>query len=127
MTAKAYDNTKHYNVTVTAIVNRNKTLAEDLFQTEVAVTSPKTGRVLRGVRIDYLNSDNIYQFENRGPVSGIETLSKILKGFETATRKTGVTMYHDELTAVCKLTAHDLRCIQLAWSGWQDRQRDYAD
>jgi hypothetical protein len=128
MNAKTYDNTKAYSVTCTALVGKGKTLAQDFFQTRITVKSPKTGRVLTDVRVDYLNTDSIYQFEVTGPVNGNPTFEKILQGFESpVSRKAGVTKYHDEVTAVCELTAHDLHCIQLAWSGWQARQEDYAD
>lgn len=128
MTTKTYDNSKHFPVVCTALVGRGKTLAQDSFQTRITVKSPKTGRVLTDVRVDYLDSSDVYQFEVKGPVSGLTTFYKILKGFENpVSRKEKVTPYHDEVTAVCELTAHDLHCIQLAWSGWQARQEDYAD
>jgi hypothetical protein len=128
MTTKTYDNTKSYPVRIEVMVRKGASLAQDIFQTEMSVTSPKTGNVLRGVRIDYLDDASIYQFEVSGAVDGRPTYQKILQGFEKgAVRTENTTKYHDTLVATVDLTAHDLRCIQLAWGGWQSRQEDYAD
>jgi len=123
---KTYDNTKLYNVEVSCIVRKDqKTLAEDYFQVEIAVKSPKTGQVLRGVRFDYLNE---YATIYMSDVDGRPTAERFLAQFDkVATRKPGITKYHDELTGVVQLTAHDLFCIQTAWAGWKCRQEDYAD
>lgn len=125
--------TKAYNVVCTALVNKGCSLARDSFRARIAVKSPKTGRVLTDVCVEYLDAGNIYQLKVVDAVDGRPTLEKILKGFENATRKVGATKYHDELTATIQLTAHDLHCIQLAhyiqlaWRGWQARQEYYAD
>jgi hypothetical protein len=125
MTTKTYDNSKLYNVEISCWVRSQKTFAEDTFQVEFSVKSPKTGRVLRGVRFDYLNEAQTIYLSN---TDGRPTAARILAQFDkAATRKAGVSKYHDELTATIQLTAHDLLCCQKAEYGWSQRQLDYAD
>lgn len=118
---------KTYSVHCAALVRFGKTLAEDVFQASMNVTSPKSGQILRGVRIDYLNSDKIHQFQGLGPISGLDTYAKVLKAFEGASRSEYITKHHDELNVTVELTANDLRCIFFAWNERQNRLEDYAD
>lgn len=121
---------KQYAVKCSTFVMLGKTFAEELFGKRIVVISPKTGRELRNVRVDYLSAE-------RAHCSGPEvksrevTFQKILKGFETAVRTTKKDPYvrgeYEDLHATIMLTAEDLRNIYAAWAEWQERQRDYAD
>jgi len=121
---------KQYAVKCSTFVMLGKTFAEELFGKRIVVISPKTGRELRNVRVDYLSAERAHC---PGPeVKSREvTLQKILKGFETAVRTTKKDPYvrgeYEDLHATIMLTAEDLRNIYAAWTEWQERQMDYAD
>lgn len=121
---------KQYAVKCTAFVKNGEALKQDYFWKRIRVISPKTGRELHDIRIDYLSAE-------RAHCSGPEvksrevTLQKILNGFETAVRVPNKEFYargeYEDLHATIMLTAEDLRNIHAAWAEWQERQRDYAD
>lgn len=121
---------KEYAVKCSASVMAGNTFAEEVFQKRIAVVSPKTGRELRNIRVDYLSAGNTFQV---GEVlaSREVTFQKILKGFETAKRTPQRDAYvvgsYENLDATIMLTAKDLQNIYEAWQEWQDRQMDYAD
>jgi hypothetical protein len=121
---------KEYAVKCSAMVAAGKTFESEDFQKFIQVVSPKTGRELRDVRLDYLSAENAYQ---PGPeaASREQTLQKILKGFQNPTRtpRKDLSLYgkYDRLEVTIMMTAKDLQNIFNAWGEWQIRQMDYAD
>lgn len=121
---------KEYSVKCSTFVKIGSSLKQDYFQNCITVVSPKTGRELRDIRIDYLSAEESYR---SGPEvdSREATFQKILTGFETAVRVPNNGPYsrgvYEDLHATIMLTAEDLRNIHTAWAEWQERQMDYAD
>jgi len=121
---------KEYPVKCSTFVKTGSTLKEDYFQKRIIVVSPKTGRELHDIRIDYLSAKESYR---RGPEvdSREATFQKLLNGFESAERKPSRSGWfkgnYEDLSATIMLTAEDLRNIFNAYNEWQDRQMDYAD
>lgn len=121
---------KQYAVKCSTFVKIGSSLKLDFFQHCITVVSPKTGRELHDIRIDYLSAEKSYR---SGPEvdSREATFQKILDGFESATRTPSQDHWlkgkYEDLDATIMLTAEDLRNIHTAWAEWQERQMDYAD